>query len=64
MTLFMTIKVTMTSMLALTYSMTSKVMVSFMVRKTSFITPKSHGDLRARHDLLYDPNVMLTFWSV
>ena len=49
----MTLKVTMT--FALTYFITSKVMVSFMVGLTLFMTQKGDSVLRGRCDLLYDP---------
>ena len=35
--------------------MTPKVMVTFVVDVTYFMTPKGHRVIRGRRDLLYDP---------
>ena len=35
--------------------MTPKVTVTFVVSLTEFITPKYHGVISSRRDLLYDP---------
>ena len=35
--------------------MTPKVTLTFVVSLTEFITPKGHGVIRGRRDLLYDP---------
>ena len=35
--------------------MTPKVTVTFVVGLTKFMTPKGHGVIRGRRDLLYDP---------
>ena len=35
--------------------MTQKVTVTFVIGLTLFMTPKCHGDIRGRRDLLYDP---------
>ena len=35
--------------------MTPKVTVTFVVGLTYFMTPKGHGVIRGRRDLLYDP---------
>ena len=35
--------------------MTQKVTVTFLVGLTLFMTPKGHGVIRGRRDLLYDP---------
>ena len=40
---------------ALTYFMTPKVTVNFVVSLTLFMTPKGDGVIRGRRDLLYDP---------
>ena len=40
---------------AVTYFMTQKVMVTFVVGLTKFMTPKGHGVIIGRRDLLYDP---------
>ena len=37
--------------------MTPKVLVTFVVGLTQFMTPKGHGVIRGRRDLLYDPKV-------
>ena len=71
MTYFMTLKVTVTVVVRLTYFMTpkcqgvirgqrdllmtSKVTVTFVVGLTYFMTTKGHGVIRGRRDLLYDP---------
>ena len=47
----MTPKVTGSLEVEVTYFMTPKVTV----------TPKNHGVIRGRHDLLYDPKVTVTF---
>ena len=39
----------------MTYFMTQKVTVTFVVRLTEFMTPNCHGFIRFRRDLLYDP---------
>ena len=39
----------------MTYFMTPKVKVTFVVGLTSFMTQKGHGVIRGRRDLLYDP---------
>ena len=38
-----------------TYFMTTKVTLTFVVGLTKFMTPKGHGVIRGRRDLLYDP---------
>ena len=38
-----------------TYSMTPKVTVTFVVDSTKNMTPKGHRVMRRRHDQLYDP---------
>ena len=35
--------------------MTPKVTVTFVVSLTLFMTPKGHGFIKGRRDLLYDP---------
>ena len=35
--------------------MTPKITVTFVVGLTKFLTPKGHGVIRGRRDLLYDP---------
>ena len=42
--------------------MTPKVAVSFVVGLTKFMTPKGHGVIRGRRDLLYDPKGQLDLW--
>ena len=42
----------------MTYFMTPKVTVTFVVVLTQFMTPRGHGVTRGQLDLLYDP---LTF---
>ena len=44
---------------AVTYFMTPKVTVIFVVGLTYFMTPKCHGVIRGRRDLLYDPKGQL-----
>ena len=39
----------------MTYFMTQKVKVTFVISLTSFMTPKGDGVIRGRRDLLYDP---------
>ena len=39
----------------MTYFMTPKVTVTFVVGLTVFMTQKGHGVIRGRRDLLYDP---------
>ena len=39
----------------MTYFMTPKVTVTFVVGLTKFMTSKGHGVIRGRRDLLYDP---------
>ena len=39
----------------MTYFMTPKVTVTFVVGLTWFMTSKGHRVIRGRHDLLYDP---------
>ena len=46
----------------LTYFMTPKVTVTFVVCLTTFKTPKGHGVIRGRRDLLYDPKGQLDLW--
>ena len=43
----------------MTYFMTPKVTVTFVVGLTSFMTPKGHGVIKGRCDLLYDPKGQL-----
>ena len=43
----------------LTYFMTPKVTVTFVVGLTYFMTPKGHGVIRGRRDLFYDPKGQL-----
>ena len=40
---------------AVTYFMTPKVTITFVVGLTKFMTLKVHGVIRGRRDLLYDP---------
>ena len=40
---------------AVTYFMTQNVTVTFVVGFTYFMTPKCHGVIRGRRDILYDP---------
>ena len=44
-----------------TYFMTPKARVTLVVSLNSFMTPKGHGVIRVRRDLLYDPKVTVTF---
>ena len=39
---------------AVTYFMTPKVTVTFVVSLTNFMNPEGHGVIRGRRDLLYD----------
>ena len=43
----------------MTYFMTPKVTVTFVVGLTEFMTSKGHGVIRGRCDLLYDPKGQL-----
>ena len=43
----------------MTYFMTPKVTVTFVVGLTYFMTQKGHGVIRGRRDLLYDPKGQL-----
>ena len=45
----------------MTYFMTPKVTVTFVVGLTLFMTPKGHRVIRGRRDILYDPKVTVTF---
>ena len=45
---------------AVTYFMTLKVKVTFVVGLTFFMTPNGHGVIRGRRDLLYDPKSIVT----
>ena len=45
----------------MTYLMTPKVTVTFVVGLTQFMTPKGHRVTSGQLDLLYDPEVNLTF---
>ena len=47
---------------AVTYFMTPKVKVTFVVGLTYFMTPKGQGVIRGRRDLLYDPKGQLDLW--
>ena len=42
---------------AVTYFMTPRVTVTFVVGLTYFMTTKGHGVIRGCRDLLYDPNL-------
>ena len=44
---------------AVTYFMTPKVTVTFVVGLTLFMTSKGHGVIRGRRDLLFDPKGQL-----
>ena len=46
----------------MTYFMTPKVTVNFVVGLTKFMTPKGHGVFRGRRDLLCDPKGQLDLW--
>ena len=46
---------------AVTYFMTPKITVIFLIGLTSFMTPNGHGVIRGRCDLLYDPKGQVTF---
>ena len=47
---------------AVTYFMTPKVTVTFVVGLTLFMTSKGHGVIRGRRDLLFDPKGQLHLW--
>ena len=42
--------------------MTPKVTVTFVVGLTKFMTPKGHGVIKGRRDLLHDPKGQLDLW--
>ena len=56
------LKVTGSLEVAVTYFMTPKVIVTFVVGWTQFLTPRGHGVNKDQPDLLHDPLGKLDYW--